>query len=183
MDDFLKAGDYSMRPVREEDLPLLLAWRNSERVHSFMLTNHKITWEEHQAWFARIKKSDRPLNFVFEFAGKPLGYIGYAQVDWESGTCDPGTYLGETAPNPAGLLVCEFTIHYAFMKLNMQKVCARVLAKNARAAKIHEFLGYKQEGYLRRQFLKDGRREDAFLFGLLREEWLANRDDYITNSL
>ena len=29
---------YFLRPVREQDLRILLAWRNSERIHSTMLT-------------------------------------------------------------------------------------------------------------------------------------------------
>lgn len=41
--------EYSVRPLEEKDLRLVLDWRNSERVHSKMLTDHKITWEEHLA--------------------------------------------------------------------------------------------------------------------------------------
>lgn len=33
--------EYSVRPLEEKDLRLVLDWRNSERVHSKMLTDHK----------------------------------------------------------------------------------------------------------------------------------------------
>ena len=49
----MKIGDYSICPIEERDLELLLNWRNSERIHSLMLTDHKITWEEHCNWFKK----------------------------------------------------------------------------------------------------------------------------------
>ena len=62
----MKIADYSMRPIEERDLELLLNWRNSERIHSLMLTDHKITWEEHYQWFKKISEYEPKRNFVFE---------------------------------------------------------------------------------------------------------------------
>lgn len=43
--------NYTLRPLEEKDLPIILEWRNSEKVHSKMLTDHKITWEEYYSWY------------------------------------------------------------------------------------------------------------------------------------
>ena len=59
-------SEYTLRPIGEQDLKLVLEWRNSKRVHSQMLTDHKITWEEHYAWFQRMKEQPIKRNFVFE---------------------------------------------------------------------------------------------------------------------
>ena len=37
----IKIGEYSMRPIKEDDLREILEWRNSERVHSMMLDVYK----------------------------------------------------------------------------------------------------------------------------------------------
>ena len=82
-------SEYSLRPLEERDLQMVLQWRNSERVHSKMLTDHKIVWEEHFAWFQRIKDNPIKRNLIFEFLGRPIGYIGYTEYDEEKGCCSP----------------------------------------------------------------------------------------------
>ena len=72
-----KIDDYGLRNICEDDLPLLLEWRNSPRIHSKMFTDHKITPEEHQAWFKKIQADPVKKNFVFTYKGQAVGYIGY----------------------------------------------------------------------------------------------------------
>ena len=100
-----RVGDYSMRHIEERDLRQILEWRNSDEVHSMMLTDHKITWEEHRQWFERIRQEPLKRHFVFEYQGQPVGYIGYNGFDAQTRTCTPGMYLGDrkTAPADAGL--------------------------------------------------------------------------------
>ena len=87
--------NYTLRPLEEKDLSIILDWRNSEKVHSKMLTDHKITWDEHYSWYQRMKEQPIKRNLVFEYKGKPIGYIGYTEFDEENHTCSPGAYLGE----------------------------------------------------------------------------------------
>ncbi|MBQ9478490.1 MAG: GNAT family N-acetyltransferase, partial [Selenomonadaceae bacterium] len=91
--NYFSIGAYAFREIRESDLPLLLEWRNSPRVHSKMLTDHKITWEEHKNWFKRIQDEAREGYFIFTFNGEPVGYC-----------CPGGTYLGapDKCPRDAG---------------------------------------------------------------------------------
>ena len=108
-------SEYSLRPLEERDLQMVLQWRNSERVHSKMLTDHKIVWEEHFAWFQRIKDNPIKRNLIFEFLGRPIGYIGYTEYDEEKGCCSPGAYLGETeVPIDAGITLFYMAVEYAF---------------------------------------------------------------------
>ena len=91
---------YRLRPMRREDLRRVLDWRNSERVHSKMLTNHQITWEEHVAWFERHETDTPSHALVFEHDGRPIGYAGYTEFDEAQQSCSPGAYLGETEAVP-----------------------------------------------------------------------------------
>ena len=65
--------NYTLRPLEEKDLPIILEWRNSEKVHSKMLTDHKITWEEHYSWYQRMKGQPIKRNLVFEYNETPIG--------------------------------------------------------------------------------------------------------------
>ena len=117
-------NQYSMRPIEYEDLKMILDWRNSERIHSVMLTDHKITWEEHSRWFEKIKNNPVKFHFVFEYESRPVGYIGYSDVDREAGTCAPGLYIGakEDLPPEAGIIIYYMSTAYAFEKLGMKRV-------------------------------------------------------------
>lgn len=181
--EVLRIGDYAMRKINEQDLPSLLEWRNSDRIHSMMLTDHRISWDEHVAWFDRIKSAERPVNFIFTYKGEDIGYIGYSGINWQSMFCYPGTYLGKFDKKNimAGIILHEITIKYAFEYLHMHKLCSYVFAKNKRVRKINELLGYRQEGYFRKHFFKDNEYQDVVFLSVLQEEWLEISDSYLIN--
>lgn len=41
---------FQLREIKEQDLPLILKWRNSERIKHSMYSNEIITWEQHVSW-------------------------------------------------------------------------------------------------------------------------------------
>jgi len=60
---------------------------------------------------------------------------------------------------------CDFAI----AEFGLVKIVAHVFADNSASAKVLEKCGFQQEGYLRKQYLKDGRFIDARLFALVEE--------------
>ena len=169
-------NSYRLRPIREEDLPMLLAWRNSERVHSEMLTDHKITWEEHVAWFQRHAADNPSRTLIFELDGRPLGYVGYTEFDEEHHTCSPGDYLGETenVPIDAGLKLECMSLEYAFEILGMEYVETSVFADNGKVAKLDEFLGYRrlEEDLF---YEKHGIKKRAYRYAMTKLDWQNSR--------
>jgi ribosomal-protein-alanine N-acetyltransferase len=61
--------------------------------------------------------------------------------------------------------LCDF----ALANFGLGKIRAHVFADNAASAKVLAKCGFREEGYLRRHYLKDGRYLDARLFALLKE--------------
>lgn len=57
---------------------------------------------------------------------------------------------------------------HAFEELGLAKITAHVFAFNPASARVLEKCGFREEGLLRRHFVKDGRFIDARLFALLR---------------
>ena len=174
----LRHGKYSLRPVHQDDLPMLLAWRNSDRISSEMLTTHKITWAEHEAWFKHIHQQKPPRNFVFCYENRAIGYMGFSDWDEKNRTCSSSSYIGAMldVPIDAGLFVDYMGLEYIFSHTEMNKVWSYVFEHNKRAYKLNLLLGYKDEGYLRQDFLQNGRLRDVHVIGILRSEWKQEKE-------
>jgi RimJ/RimL family protein N-acetyltransferase len=63
-------------------------------------------------------------------------------------------------------------LNYAFSELNMHRIQLTVFSYNERAIALYERLGFRREGTHREQILRDGKRYDMYLYGLLRREWV-----------
>ena len=172
--------EYTFRTLEEHDLELVFKWRNSKRVHSKMLTDHKIAWKEHVAWFQRIKNNPIKRNLIFEFLGRPIGYIGYTEYDEEKGCCSPGAYLGETdVPIDAGITLFYMAVEYAFTKLKMERLETSVFKSNKIAMKIDKFLGYKEIPESDEVFIKNGKEEVAVRMFMTRDDWNERKQGII----
>lgn len=174
----LKHGKYSLRLIRQEDLSTLLAWRNSDRIASEMLTSHEITWEEHEAWFQRLRRHDPLRHFVFCYEDRAIGYMGFSDWDEENKRCSSSSYIGAVTDVPidAGLFVDYLGLEYIFSRTEINKVWSYVFAHNKRAYKLNLLLGYKEEGYLRQHFLQHGEFQDVHVIGILRSEWQREKE-------
>lgn len=62
-------------------------------------------------------------------------------------------------------------VQYAFLELNLRRVTLGLHAYNERALKTYEKVGFKLEGCMRGEGLRDGVRYDSLWMGILREEW------------
>lgn len=146
--NYIETGDYAIREIEEEDLPQLLAWRNSPEIHSKMLTDHIITWTEHLAWFRKIKEQKPVLNFAFTYQGRLAGYTGCTKYDEQKRTCDPGNYLGTDIhlPIDAGMYIGEMFFEYAFMTLGITQMVTEVFMDNSRVVKLNQMVGYRLIG-------------------------------------
>lgn len=176
---YFSMGAYAFREIREDDLPLLLEWRNSPFIHAKMLTNHKITWEEHLNWFRRISGAPTRLHFMFTCNGQPIGYKGYSDVDFEARTCSGGSYIGELdkCPKDAGIYLFFMSVEYAFTKLGMERFEIDVFASNKKALRLDSFMGYefdKINGYC---VTKDGKQKLVYHGVLTKEKWMTRRVD------
>ena len=79
-----------VRPMTNEDLERVLAWRNHEEVRRYMYTQHEISLIEHSRWFGRASQDSSRHLLVFENDAVPLGFINLHQIapggvaDWAS---------------------------------------------------------------------------------------------------
>lgn len=170
----MRREEFNLRPIEERDLDMVLSWRNSERVRTYMYTDHIIRPEEHRAWFERTHLSDFPATLVFEFRGIPVGLTSFSQIDRHNNRCFWGFYLGDSQlPRGCGKAMGFLALEYIFEQHNFHKVCAEAFGFNEGSIKYHLGLGFSEEGRFLRHVIKNGRYEDIIFFALFRESWLA----------
>ena len=64
-------------------------------------------------------------------------------------------------------------LRYIFDELEMDRASLGVFADNVRAVRAYQRAGFVVEGRQREEVLRDGRRWDTMIMGVLRRDWLA----------
>jgi UDP-4-amino-4,6-dideoxy-N-acetyl-beta-L-altrosamine N-acetyltransferase len=160
----------TVRALTEEDLPMVLAWRNHPAVRSYMLTQHQISLEEHLNWFARVKEDKTRYQLIVLEGSDPLGFVQFRPV-YQGGVADWGFYARPDAPKGSGSKLGQAALAHAFKDLGLHKVCGQAIESNVPSIALHQKLGFNEEGRLREQQRIANQYHTLFCFGLLAKEW------------
>lgn len=163
-----------LRPLEPEDAEITLGWRLGPRAR--LLNAGSQTVDEQRQWICSRPASE--FNFVVELTdGRPVGMISLLNVNLVSRHGEPARFLiGEEEAVrgiPAAVEALKLLYQLAFDRLGLQRIYGTVVAENRRMARLHEYLGMRQEGRLRRHLLIEGAFRDVLLYGLLEEEFRA----------
>lgn len=159
-----------VRPMIDEDLQRVLAWRNHEEVRRYMYSQHEISLAEHVRWFERASRDASRHLLIFESNAVPLGFINLHQIA-PGGVSDWGFYAAPGAPKGTGSQLGRAVLQHAFTQLGLHKICGQALAYNERSIKFHQKLGFQREGVLREQHFDGQSYHHVVCFGLLATEW------------
>lgn len=162
-----------IRSMAEEDLAMVLAWRNHPEVRRFMFTQHEISLAEHTQWFMRAVQDNSRRLLIVQEQGSPIGYVHFSNVE-RGGVADWGFYARPDAPKGTGRKLGTLALDYAFGQLALHKVCGQAIDTNHASIQFHERLGFKREDVLRDQKRVNFQYETLICFGLLAHEWQAH---------
>lgn len=163
-----------VRKVTEQDLPMVLAWRNNAEVRRYMFTQHEISLDEHRSWFANASLDPSRSLLIVEEAGQAIGYVQFSKVE-EGGIADWGFYVRPDAPKGSGRKLGTMALNHAFGPLKLHKVCGQAIASNQASIAFHQRLGFALEGVLRDQKRIHGAYHSLHCFGLFATEWQAEK--------
>lgn len=106
-------------------------------------------------------------------AGNIIGVAGFDDILWASGTATTFIGIGDPKSTGKGLgkEALELLLDFGFNELNFHRIQLNVISYNERAVKLYERAGFKREGVYREHILRDGRRHDLYLYGMLRGEF------------
>lgn len=162
--------EYSLRPMRTADLEMVRAWRNAPRVRDASFTDHIISPKEHATWF---KKNHRTASFnIFMHGKEPLGFVQVTHFTAHHDRAFWGFYLEkENLPKGTGLVMGYLAMRLVFDKLEVHKLCSEIFASNLASIRLHQKLGFQQEGILREHVIKKDSHQNVVLMALLEKDW------------
>lgn len=140
---------YTFRPVLHEESDSIRSWRNASEVRNAMLTQHCITKEEHQAWWASklVDKSYRLM--MLEQNGVPMSIQAYFDIHRGNNAWWAFYFTPNVPQNLAQKLkVWQFTeltgLMYAFSILQLKTIYCEVLQSNSAVTHWHKHYGFKE---------------------------------------
>ncbi|WP_342654837.1 UDP-4-amino-4,6-dideoxy-N-acetyl-beta-L-altrosamine N-acetyltransferase [Pseudomonas sp. F3-2] len=166
-----------LRPIRDEELELMLQWRNAPSVRRNMYTNHIISISEHINWWRNVQDRTDQIYFMYEYDGLALGIVGFNKVNLVSRTAEWAFYASPEAPRGTGSRMEFLALDYAFNNLRLHKLSCEVLDFNQSVIKLHEKFGFSTEGVFRQQHFVDGAYYDIHRLGILASEWAMISED------
>ena len=166
----------ALRSLSEDDLALVLDWRNAPEVRANMYANHKITWEEHRAWFHKMQHDPSMLWYIYMQHNIPFGVVYFTSYQAKRRNAFWGFYSGANAPRGTGLRMEYAALEHAFSDLGVHKLNCEVIEFNRAVINMHKKYGFKEEGVFR-DFHYDGEHyHDVVRLGMLDSEWIGCRD-------
>jgi UDP-4-amino-4,6-dideoxy-N-acetyl-beta-L-altrosamine N-acetyltransferase len=172
----LRFTDCRLRPLGPEDQARTLAWRNQDRVRANMYSDHLIGADEHARWFAGSLSNPAAAYRIYEYQGRPLGFVSFTGIDRHNDRCSWAFYLGEAdAPRGSGAAMELLALDEVFGDLGIGKLCCEVFAFNAAVVRLHKRFGFVEEGRLVRHARKDDLLQDVVVLARFADGWDADR--------
>lgn len=164
-----------------EDLTKAFArWEQNSEYHRLADSDPAQLWSEkkHKEWVEKRISRD-PMQFI-PFSIRTLAddrFIGEVTLlpKWMHADAWVGIAIGERDywGKGYGTDAMHLILQYAFLELNLQRVSLGVHSYNSRAVRAYEKAGFRLEGAVRGEALREGRRTDGIYMGILRQEWLG----------
>lgn len=173
----LKGRRVLLRPVRRSDINYFLKWFNDLEVIENLAAYLPMTEMAEEKWIEELgtKQKESDVVFVIEVIRqkKSIGICGLHQISHKDQRAVFGITIGEKSywGKGYGPEAARLIIDYGFRYLNLNKISSSVLHFNGRSKKLHERVGFQEEGYLRKNRFKNGEFCDEYVYGFLREEW------------
>lgn len=164
-------------PLTEDDLELILPWRNAPEVRHNMYTHHEISLDEHRTWFERMRQDPSARWYLYrDAAGEPRGVVYFTAIDLVQKTAFWGFYASPEAKPGTGTHMEYEALDLAFGELALRKLNCEVLASNPAVVNLHRKVGFTQEGVFRAQHFDGAAQIDIIRLGLLANEWVEYRE-------
>jgi len=171
---------FTLRELRAEDAPTLLAMLTTEEVSRF-ISPPPTTVEGFERFILWTQRERQAGNYVC-FAIVPDGMttaIGIFQIralEPGFGTAEWGFAMG-SAFWGSGIFAegARLVLDFAFDVIGARRLEARAAVANGRGNGALRKIGAVQEGLLRRSFVRNGQHHDQVLWGILADDWRLQR--------
>ncbi|MFE4591436.1 GNAT family N-acetyltransferase [Streptomyces laurentii] len=174
-------GVVELRPHTPASLEPLVRWKNDPEIQR--MSDDEIHTYSREQVAATLERWMRPSEDIVHLAigltgrAEPIGFLHLALIERAHQRCRLGIVVGEKElwGRGYGHRAVVQAVGHAFDVLGLERITAEVFGDNPRSARLLEGAGFVQEGVMRASMLRDGRRVDELVYGLLRHEWSKGR--------
>jgi UDP-4-amino-4,6-dideoxy-N-acetyl-beta-L-altrosamine N-acetyltransferase len=170
--------DIALKPLEENDLDMVRAWRNSPEVKAYMYSENEISKEEQAAWFAKIKNDATSKYWIINYQDRPLGVASLTGINPLFQSCYWAFYIGDSSVRGGGIgAKVEYNVlRFVFEEMKLNKLRCEVFSFNEKVIKMHEKFGFRREGYYREHCKKDKEFKDVVALAILSSEWTGLKE-------
>jgi UDP-4-amino-4,6-dideoxy-N-acetyl-beta-L-altrosamine N-acetyltransferase len=164
MNDFLV-------PLSEKEIDLVRIWRNDPRIRKFMFSRELISEQNHKCWFEKNKKISTKQHLLYKQGGEFKGFVQLDKLGDSGEIYEWGFYTAPGSEKGIGSRMASLVFSHLFLTCGAHRLVAKVISFNKPSVRLHEKLGFKLEGILRKHHCIDGIYHDVFYYGILASEW------------
>ncbi len=155
-------------------------WSRDSEYHRLADGDPAMLWSEKKTkeWIEKDSEKDKMESVRFSIRtladDKFIGEISL-WFNWQNADAWLGIVIGERDywGKGYGTDAMRLMVQYGFEEANLRRVTLALHSYNPRALKSYEKVGFKMEGTVRGETLREGRHTDTYVMGILREEWDA----------
>lgn len=173
----LNAERLYLRPLSPADAgPHYAAWLNDSRINRFLESRHQHHSVESCRQFIESMNAD-PAHHLFGIflveTDEHIGNLKIGFINPHYGTAQLGLFIGNTHAWGKGYATeaIRLATRHAFADLKLWRLEAGCYSENLASLKAFMKSGYTVEGVFRKSAVLDGKRQDCFKLGILRDEW------------
>lgn len=163
-------------------------WDHDTEMHRLADTDPVQLWSEKKLKEFIEKDGEKKNEQAFRFSIRTLAedkLIGVTSLwvhSWTHSDAWSGIMVGDREywGKGFGTDAMRLIVQYGFVELNLRRISLDLHAYNERALKSYQKVGFKLEGRMRGNGLRDGVRYDSLWMGILREDWTI-KNGYTNN--
>lgn len=161
----IKSKRFILRPLRNGDEKSLVKNINDKDIYRYTLRiPYPYTMKHAKQWIKLAKKRNKnKINLAIVINGEVVGGIGINDI--QKHKAEIGYWLGKKYWNKDIMTeAVKLMTNFGFNKLRLVRIYAHVRPDNKASTRILAKNGYKLEGVMRKEALKDGKFTDSLLY-------------------
>ena len=166
--------------ITENDLEILMNWRNSEHISSHLFSSPKLTMNDQLKWFEKYKQDDTQIRWIIYADGVPIGSYYLTDIDYNNGRCEVGWFVAEQKYRSMNLtLTIRWNMFdYIFDELKLNREYGFILAENKGLIRLMRIGGPDVEGVMKEHAYKNGVYQDVYITGMTKAMWYEKKKQF-----
>ena len=166
-----------LRSISEDDVTQrYLNFLNDKVVTKFLDAGMKEHSIDELKSYVKDKISKKDCIFlavIDKESGMHIGNVKIEPLDYENRKAEIGIMVGDQNfwGKGYGTEAMRIAVKFCFHDLNLNRVTLGVIADNIQAIKAYKNVGFVQEGFFREDVVRNGKKYDRILMGLLKKEF------------